>query len=334
VHLKLSVFRHLIAHRPVGLIRILTALVVSSLLNTSFATECGEDGLVNEVAEGIYVRVGRHAPPFEATNVANIGFVVGESCVAVIDSGAGVADGEALLCAVQETTTLPICYLVLTHHHFDHVMGNSVFANALQSQIPPLEILAHEKLAPALQQSADYYLARLSDDADNPLPSELIVLPTQSVRLNETMTIDLGGRSLELTAFGPAHTNNDVSILDSKTNTLWSSDLLFVEHVPTIDGSFGSVNGWLDVIDELQAVKAEIAVPGHGPASVAWPGGGDPMRRYLSILRQEVRAIIADNGSIDDAQNRVGLSEAMQWQMFEHHHRRSVISAFTELEWE
>jgi len=334
VRLRLSFFRPRIARTPGGFIMTAIALIASGLASACFANDCGDDGLVNEVAEGIYVRVGKHAPPFEATNVANIGFVIGESCVAVIDSGAGVADGEALLCAVRETTTLPICYLLLTHHHFDHVMGNSVFANALQSQTPSLEIIAHEKLAPALQQSAEYYLTRLSDDANNPLPSDLIVLPTQTVKLNETTTVDLGGRSLELTAFGPAHTNNDISILDSKTNTLWSSDLLFVEHVPTIDGSFGSINGWLDVIDKLQAVNAEIAVPGHGPASVPWPGGGDPMRRYLSVVRQEIRAIIADNGSLDDAQARVGLSEATQWRMFEHHHRRSVINAFTELEWE
>src|SRR5690606_40606854 len=53
--------------------------------------------------------------------------------------------------------------------------------------------------------------------------------------------LDLGDRQLTLTAFPIAHTSTDITVFDSKTQTLWTGDLLFVERTPSIDGD---IKGW------------------------------------------------------------------------------------------
>lgn len=303
-------------------------------LGSAIANYCVEPAVVEEVADGVFVRPGVHGVPFEGEDFANVGFIVGDKCVAVIDSGTSVLEGDALNCAIREVTSLPICYLILSHHHFDHVMGNLAFRDLRQSD--QAEIIAHEKLEPSFAQSAEYYRTELAESPEQPLPQDHVVFPDLAVKTDETLSLDLGGRELLVYAHPAAHTDNDLSIIDSKTSTLWLSDLLFVEHVPTLDSSLGSLNGWLDELDKLMAMDAAIAIaiPGHGPASVEWPAGAQDMYRYLSTVRDETREVIASNGSINRAQEEVGLAEADKWEMFDFHHRRTVIRAFTELEWE
>ena len=64
--------------------------------------------------------------------MANLGFVVGSRCVAVIDTGGTPAVGLALRAAVQRTTPLPVCYVINTHAHPDHMLGNIAFADAAE----------------------------------------------------------------------------------------------------------------------------------------------------------------------------------------------------------
>lgn len=292
---------------------------------------CNTTATVSEIADGVYVRQGRHAAPFTAPDLANVGFIIGESCVAVIDSGASLAEGHALRCAIQATTEVPICYVVLTHHHFDHVMGSRAFVSDESSDV---KLIAHVNMNAVLLQSAEYYRTQLADDPNTPLPEDHVVVATQSVSPGTALSLDLGGRTLTVTAHTPAHTNNDLSLIDDKTQTLWLSDLLFLEHIPVLDSSVGSITGWIDVLGQLVATNAMRVVPGHGPISVDWPDGAADTQRYLNNVRDDTRALIKNNGSLKEAEKTVAQSELSLWQLGDVHHVRSVIRAFTELEWE
>jgi glyoxylase-like metal-dependent hydrolase (beta-lactamase superfamily II) len=127
------------------------------------------------------------------------------------------------------------------------------------------------------------------------------------------------------------HTNNDLIVFDTQTATLWTGDTLFARHIPVLDGS---IKGWLAVMERLEKIKAERAVPGHGPASVPWPEAMDAQRHYLNTVVEGVRAVIARGGIIQRAIDTVGYQERDHWQLFEEYHRRNVTAAFVELEWE
>jgi quinoprotein relay system zinc metallohydrolase 2 len=255
--------------------------------------------------------------------IANIGFIIGERCVAVIDSGGSPAQGLALKAILSSKTTLPVCYVINTHVHPDHIYGNSAFKGL------GVSFVGHRKLAQAMSARAPYYLGTAGRDLEIVLRPEDFIPPDQSV--DSSLELDLGGRKLHLTAHGPAHTDNDLSVFDDKTQTLWLADLLFVGHLPVVDGN---LLGWIKVLDGLKTVQAKLAIPGHGPVSSEWPKAAEAQTRYLEMLRDEIRAYIKLGKTMEQAMAEVGLSARGDWALFEEFHKRNVSAAFAQLEWE
>ena len=277
-----------------------------------------------EVAPGIFVRHGVHeeATPGNQDGIANIGFIVGADAVAVMDPGGSRADGERLRVSIQAQTKLPIRYVVMTHLHPDHVFGAVAFADD-----HPV-FVGHARMAAMLVQRGEFYRNGLADalgieEAGDYAKPDLLV--------SDTAALDLGGRSLRLRAHPTAHTDNDLSILDEATGTLWMGDLLFLDRVPALDGS---ILGWLAQTEALRSSPATRAVPGHGPVVVPWPGAAAAQERYLGGIVRDVRAIIARGGEIEDAVATAGQAERGRWALFDDYNGRNVTAAFKELEWE
>jgi quinoprotein relay system zinc metallohydrolase 2 len=277
-----------------------------------------------EVAPGIFIRSGvdEDANAANGGAIANVGFIVGKACVATLDAGGSLEDGEALRAAIRARTSLPIRYVILSHAHPDHVFGAPAFLRDRP------QFVGHAKLPNALAVRGDYYRARLESELGKARAGS-VVAPTLLV--NGTQALDLGDRVLTLTAHPKAHTDNDLSVRDSRTGTWVASDLLFVRRVPALDGS---LRGWLKELQALKKMPAARAVPGHGPASVDWPSSAAGLERYLNTLLTETRAAIARGVTIEEAVNVVGLSERGQWALFDDYHGRNVTQAYKELEWE
>ena len=280
---------------------------------------------LQQVAPGIYVHQGVHELPDRHNHgeIANIGFIAGQRCVAVIDTGGSPEQGRALKKAIESITTTPICYVINTHVHPDHIYGNIAFKQ------PGVSFVGHHKLAEAMAMRAPFYREKAERDLGFNLETEHFVPPDQLVR--DTLVIDLGARTLVLKAHKTAHTDSDLSVYDATTKTLWLADLLFMGHLPVIDGS---LNGWLETIDQLKTIDAKLAIPGHGPVSAEWPKALEPEERYLKTLQSEIRAFIKSGITMEDAITNVRLSARDDWQLFAEFHKKNISTAFAELEWE
>jgi quinoprotein relay system zinc metallohydrolase 2 len=280
---------------------------------------------LREVAPGIHVSQGVHAEVARDNlgAIANIGVIVGSERAAVIDSGSCLLWGRRLREAVGRITDRPVSHLILTHMHPDHALGAAAFL----ADNPA--ILGHANLPRALATRGDYYLRRLREALGELADGSAVVQPT--VLVSGRGAIDLGGRVLELRAHRTAHTDNDLSLYDPQTRTLWAGDLIFMERVPALDGS---LIGWLAVLDELATLPAVQVVPGHGPALAPWPAALEPERRYLTVLRDEIRRLQRNGGTMEQAIAEVGQSERDRWRLFDDYHPRNVTAAFAELEWD
>jgi quinoprotein relay system zinc metallohydrolase 2 len=280
---------------------------------------------VEEIAPGIYVHPGVQAQPSAENGaaIANIGFIVGADAVMVVDTGGTASQGERLREAIRRVTDRRVRHLVLTHVHPDHIFGTAAFA----ADAP--EIVGHAKLVGALAQRGAYYRRNLERDLGAQAQGSAVPAPTRLV--SGEAEIDLGQRRVRIRAHGPAHTDNDLSLFDAATGTLWLGDLLFVERVPVIDGS---LVGWLRELEALEKVAAARVVPGHGPAAVPWPLAAAAQKRYLHSVLEETRAAIRAGVEIGDAAPRVAVGEAGKWLLFDDYHARNVTTAYKELEWE
>ncbi|MGY2048519.1 quinoprotein relay system zinc metallohydrolase 2 [Methylobacterium sp. JK268] len=279
---------------------------------------------VQEVAPGIFVYAAPYALAARgnAGAIANAGFVIGRDAVAVIDTEGSLAAGRRLLASVREKTALPIRYVINTHVHPDHLLGNAAFV------AEGTTFVGHRNLPEALAARADSYLQSNAPLVGPAFAGTRIVAPTLLVETSRDL--DLGGRILRLEAWPTAHTNSDLTVRDLATDTWFLGDLLFVGHVPALDGR---LEGWIAVLRRLRGAPAARVVPGHGPAAVPWPAAAGPIDRYLATLESDLRAMIRDGRPIGEA-GTAAATEAKDWSLFRDFNARNATTAYHELEWD
>lgn len=282
---------------------------------------------VTEVAPGVFLHQGVHEEFGDGYHgdIANIGFVIGEQAIAVIDTGGSFKVGQALREAIRARSSLPIRYVINTHVHSDHVFGNAAF-----EQDRP-QFIGHERLAGAMRARADAYESNLRKMLGAAAAGSRIVLPTQSVAAGRTLDLDLGQRRLRLRAWAPAHTDHDLSVFDEQSGTLWMGDLLFVERAPSIDGD---ARGWLAAMDELAAMPAGLGIPGHGPPVTDKAAALERQRRYLQALIDDIKQGIAAGRPMPEVLGSAARSERDRWQLFDTVNLRNAELLYPLLEWE
>lgn len=280
---------------------------------------------LDEIAPGVFVHQGEMAM-MSASNlggIANLGAIIGDDAVAVIDTGGSLIEAKTFLQALREKTAKPIRYVINTHAHPDHVFGNGAF------RAPGVTFVGHKNLPLALAARGAFYLSAFQETMGSTLEGVEIIPPTQTV--TDQATLDLGHRQLQLVAWKTSHSDCDLTIMDQTSGTLFAGDLLFLRHVPVVDGS---LLGFLEVAEQLAAIPAKRVVPGHGPAVADWPNALNDQRSYLLRLTADLRSAIRRGSGVSETVKTAGRDEAAKWNLFENYNARNATTGYAELEWE
>lgn len=307
------------------MMRRLVLAIFMSILSIAAPLRAMESFSLEEIAPGVLAHAGRIAMMTRENkgDIANLGAIVGDDAVAVVDAGGSLIEGEAFLAALKGITSKPIRYVIATHAHPDHIFGVSAFV------AEGAVFVAHKNLPRALAARGEHYLSSFREAMGDALTGTTLVSP--SVTVENEMTLDLGGRKILLRAWPRSHSDCDLTVLDEKTGTLFAGDLLFMGHVPVVDGS---LLGFLAVADDLAKIPALRVVPGHGALVAPWPQALDDERGYLQRLTADLRAAIKKGEGVAQTAKQAGESQRTKWSLFDDYNGRNATAGFAELEWE
>ncbi|NOG61723.1 MAG: quinoprotein relay system zinc metallohydrolase 2 [Proteobacteria bacterium] len=289
------------------------------------ASEIEKQFNLSEIADGNFLHTGVHVSIEDKRHddIANIGFIIGENCVAVIDTGGSITIGTKLLESIRSKTDKPICYVINTHIHFDHILGNKAF-NKEQPKF-----VGHYQLAEAVEQNKSFFLENYKNDLGLNPDENSIIGP--DILVEKTIQLDLGERNLTLMPFPTSHSYNDLIVIDNITKTLWAGDLIFRQRIPSLTGS---LKGWLKTMDDLSKLDVKKVIPGHGAVADTFMQAIEQQQKYFLMLLEETRNSIEKGAFINDAIETIDTGNSFNWLLHEQQHAGNVSKAYTELEWE
>ena len=295
-----------------------------------------ENFTVQTLADGVYAVI-RSDPPGLMVD-GNCVFIVNDEDVVVVDAPEA---SREILAALRKITRKPVRYVVNTHWHDDHVLGNRIWRDAfpgvefiahentraylpgqglvnrrnMLQGAPPLvarmkELLAQNKTFSGAEMTAEERTSFASDIAlvDQYLaevPTIPIVLPT--IGVTDRLRLYRGGRTIEILSLGSGHTAGDIVVHLPRERIAITGDLV-VHPVPLVGDPQSHVSEWAPTLAKLRALSPALYVPGHGPVL-----RDDSYVRLLEELftsiDRQTRAAAAGGRSLDETRKAVDLED-------------------------
>lgn len=320
----------------------LTALTLAGLLLAPLAPAAdsrSDRGFsIDKLADGVYAVI-RREPPGLATHANNV-FIVNDEDVMVVDTSQSPALTREVLAALRTITAKPVRYVINTHWHDDHYVGDQVYREAF----PEVDIIGHartlrdlpgegapnreqmlkglppliEKFRSALDTGRNLAGAPITDEERaayasdmewagryvSEVPAVPVILPT--IPVTDRLTLRRGSRLIDIRSLGPGHSQADLIVHLPVEKIVIAGDLV-IWPVP-LTGLKSSIKGWATALDRIRELRPAVIVPGHGPimrddAYLQQLGG------LFTSLAQQVDASVAKGATLEDTRASVHLDE-------------------------
>lgn len=242
-----------------------------------------------EVADRVFVR--RYAF-FDQS----IGLILGDAGGVLVDTRSTYPQADEIRRDLRTLTEAPLVATVNTHHHYDHTFGNARFATA--------PIWGHDRCAAALRDGGEAMRQRVMQSLPE-IAAELaeVVIAPPDHTFDETASIELGDRVVELRYLGRGHTDNDIVALVPDADVLFAGDLLENRAPPSFGDAYPIA--WAETIERLLPLARGVVVPGHGD-----PAGRDFAVRQAGELGLLARLIQSSLAGV------IGLDEVLETSPF------------------
>ena len=308
-----------------------TALQPGAQVSTNFE--------VQKIAEGVYAVIRKDLPGLMVD--ANSVFIINEEDVVVVDTSGAPSTTKEVLAALRKLTTKPVRYVVNTHWHDDHIIGDPVY----QEAFPGVEFIGHARMreylpvqgaanrknflqgTPSALQDLKDSLAKNQSITGAPIsaeeresyasdiklvelalaeaPGTRLTLPT--ITLEDRLTLHRGSRVIDIRHLGNGHTAGDIVVHLPGEGIVITGDLV-VWPVPLVGGDQSHVGDWSATLEKLRALKPSIIVPGHGPV-MRDDSYVKLMASLFASVKQQTDAAVARGETLDQARKSVNLDE-------------------------
>jgi cyclase len=297
----------------------LWALVLG--MTTAMAFEYGLKP--TQITQGVYCYFG--APEVMDTknngNMVNSCFVDTGVHWLVIDSGPSYMYAKEALLHVNAIKPMNVTYVINTHVHDDHWLGNGFYAKNGAKIIGPTHFsdIFHDTMIPRMA----HRISKAAYEKTVPTP------PTRLI--NTTTPLQVDNLSIEcIHVDHKAHTSGDLFVYIPTLKTLFAGDLIFNDRLPSLRD--GDINGWIAALEQIKSYKAEHIVGGHGVRHDE--KAIDFTYNYLTQLRDAVRKKIANGVSLEDTVASLSMDAYKNSALYELMQRANVEAAYRMLEWE
>ncbi len=259
---------------------------------------------LNRLAEGVFAQVV--SPDGEA--VSNSGIIILDSGVLVFDTHFTPEAGDALLEKVKTLTSRPVRYIINSHFHSDHTHGNQAFAAARQilgstntrrdmlqkdmATLNQMRTLAQNQVEQLSKDIRMEQEAKTQEALRVQLNQRMAFMRRMSalkilapgMTIDDTMSIEDGGRQVDLVCLGPGHTDGDLILYLPQDKIAFLGDLFFKDAIPNVDDA--RVLDWMKTLKEALKLDAKTFVPGHGQV-----GDRADVEEFLTYF-EDVKALV------------------------------------------
>jgi glyoxylase-like metal-dependent hydrolase (beta-lactamase superfamily II) len=253
---------------------------------------------------------------------SNASFLVTDEGVLVVDTRQHVRDGEDLIARIRKVTDKPIKWVVNSHFHADHYLGNAAF------KAVGATIVAHQDTAMLMQKMhakevsrrGGFFKKRGYDPKDTAL-----VMPDAT--FHNEMTIRLGGRAIHLYYLGAGQQIGDTFVHIPHNRTVITPGA-FARQSWANTVFTPSVETWIGVLKEVRSMDpVDIVLPAHG--DVANKNDVADLQKFLEAIHGAVKAGIAQGMSVDEIVKANPFEQYSHWRNYDR--RAHTIQALHEL---
>jgi glyoxylase-like metal-dependent hydrolase (beta-lactamase superfamily II) len=247
-----------------------------------------ENGLV-KITESVYSYTDVKGASPKTSFGANAGIIIGKDYLVAVDSLISAKEAKRFIKDIKKVSKKPVKFLINTHYHLDHSLGNSEFAKL------GAVIISHEYDQGSMQKAGEGMLqfAKQNGLTDRDLQGTRVVYPTLTFK--DRLTFDLGNNKIEVLFPGPSHTAGSVLVYVPKEKVLFAGDILFTDFHPFLGEA--NIEGWIKVLDHIMTMDVDKIIPGHGPVSSKKDVAD--LKNYLSVFDQKAKELTAKSNDLN-----------------------------------
>jgi len=275
-----------------------------------------------KVAENVWCFLGALDKPTKenAGFMANSCYVKTTDGYFLMDSGPSYQFAKQAYAVMKKIADLPVKYVVNSHHHDDHWLGNDFYKKTFNAQL-----IGPDSINKNYKEGDKTRMYKV-------LP-ENAIRGTHIIKLDtipkKEMVITLGGEDFHIIPMDvKAHTSDDVFVYMPKSKVLFGGDLVMNGRVNS--DRDGAIMGELKAIKMMRGMKWDTLVPGHG--LITDKSALDETEQYFTLMKERVLKAMDDGADATDITEKVKLEEFKDKAMYDLLNARNVGYAYDELE--